>query len=284
MEYKFTTGRTIPAILVYFLAFLAGDLLSSLACDLIFSFVTLPASELYFIVRTVASLLLTLLLFWLCTAKWLRRKWKDFGITPGIRWWGAALSVLLPALVAAAFLAVGDVRVNALPAASVVLTVAASVLMALKAGILEEMLFRGFIMRLLEARWGRFVAIAAPSFLFSLVHIPSMETVTAGGVLLLVLSGTLVGVLFSMAACAGHSIANSALMHAVWNLVMVTDLLHITTEQGTYGRPIFSIILPSDAPLLTGAGFGVEASLIAIAGYALACLVLLWIPRKELRR
>ena len=82
-----------------------------------------------------------------------------------------------------------------------------------------------------------------------------METVTAGGVLLLVLSGTLVGVLFSLAACAGHSIANSALMHAVWNLVMVTDLLHITTEQGAYGRPIFSIILPSDAPLLTGAGF-----------------------------
>lgn len=121
MEYKFTTGRTIPAILVYFLAFLAGDLLSSLACDLIFSFVTLPASELYLIVRAVASLLLTLLFFWLCTVKWLRRKWRDFGIT-------------------------------------------------------------------------------------------------------------------------------------------------------------------SDAPLLTGAGFGVEASLIAIAGYALACLALLWILRKDLRR
>ena len=52
---------------------------------------------------------------------------------------------------------------------------------------------------------------------------------------------------------------------------MVTDILHITTMQGAYGEPIFSIIIPSDSVLVTGAGFGVEASIIAIIGYLLVC-------------
>ena len=52
---------------------------------------------------------------------------------------------------------------------------------------------------------------------------------------------------------------------------MVTSILHITTEQGYYGNPILSIIIPFDNVLLTGAGFGVEASIIAIVGYACIC-------------
>ena len=43
-----------------------------------------------------------------------------------------------------------------------------------------------------------------------------------------------------------------------------------------YGNPIFSIIIPFDNVLLTGAGFGVEASIIAIVGYACICAVVLW--------
>ena len=138
------------------------------------------------------------------------------------------------------------------------------------------MLFRGFIMKLLENRWNKFVAIFAPSFLFSLLHIPSMETFSVAGVMLLIISGTLVGIMFSLIAYKGNSIANSAMIHTVWNFVMVTGILHITTKKGYYGNPIFSIIIPFDNVLLTGAGFGVEASIIAIVGYACICAVVLW--------
>jgi len=51
--------------------------------------------------------------------------------------------------------------------------------------------------------------------------------------------------------------------------------MHITTAQGAYGEPIFSIVIPSDNVLLTGAGFGMEASIIAIIGYLLICGVAL---------
>lgn len=140
--------------------------------------------------------------------------------------------------------------------------------------MLEEMLFRGFIMTLLERKWNQYAAILAPSLLFGLAHIPSMEYFTIAGVLLLVISGTLVGVMFSLAAYKGNSISNGALMHAVWNFVMVTDILHITTAEGAYGNPICSIIIPSDNIWLTGGGFGVESSLIAVIGYALVCAFL----------
>ena len=153
---------------------------------------------------------------------------------------------------------------------------------ALKAGILEEMLFRGFIMTLLEWKWSKRAAILAPSLLFGLAHIPSMEYFTVSGVVLLLISGTLVGVMFSLAAYRENSVSSSALMHAVWNFFMVTDVLHITTASGAYGAPLFSVTIPSQSIWLTGGGFGVEASLIAVIGYLLACALIVFAKNKRL--
>ena len=61
---------------------------------------------------------------------------------------------------------------------------------------------------------------------------------------------------------------------------MITDILNITSAQGPYGSPIFSIIIYSDHGFLKGAGFGIEASIIAIIGYILDCGFVL-IPKKK---
>ena len=276
-QHSFSTSKTLAIAAVYCLLFFAGDLCSSVIFDGIFSIVTLPDRGWYVIFRMTGCLLVTLLFFWLYTTKALHLKMEDFGITLQISGWGAVLSVLLPLSVAAAFLAVGEPKATAFAPGDMILTAAASAAAALKAGVLEEMLFRGFIMGLLEARWNRRTAILIPSLIFGLAHIPSMERFTLGGVALLAVSGTLVGIMFSLAAVREGSIGNSALMHAVWNFVMAADILHITTAEGAYGSPLFQILIPPDSILLTGAGFGAEASLIAAAGYALVCLILvLW--------
>ena len=179
------------------------------------------------------------------------------------------------------FLIIGRAQVNVFSTGDIFLIGILSILIALKAGILEEILFRGFIMRLLESKWNKYIAVLVPSVLFSFAHLPSMETFTIGGVFLLIISGTLVGTMFSLASYAGNSIGNNILMHTVWNFAIVTDILHITTSEGAYGEPIFQLIIPSDSILLTGAGFGIEASLIAIIGYTLACLTLAFIYRRN---
>ncbi len=274
-QHHFSTAKTLIHSAIYFLLFLAGDLLNGLLFDLVFSVVKLPSSESYVIPRMLGCLALTLLLFWFYTTKYLHLKMEDFRITFDIKSWGIILSVLLPVFVVIVYLMVGKIEVNAFGFGDSILSIIASMFMALKAGILEEILFRGFIMRLLESRWGKTIAILLPSFLFSLSHIPSMESFTAAGVVLLVVSGTLVGVMFSLVAYQGNSISNNALMHSVWNFVMVTSILHITTAQGAYGKPFVQILIPSNNILLTGAGFGSEVSLIAVIGYVLVCVIMI---------
>lgn len=276
----FSVPKTLINIAIYFLLFIFGDLFNSLIFDLLFSVVKLPSSEFYVIIRMLGCLSLTLLFFWLYTTKGLHLKMSAFGMTVAIKKWGILFAVLLPAFVVFVFLLVGRTEVNSFSFSNIILVVIASMITALKAGILEEMLFRGFIMKLVENRWNKYIAILMPSFIFSLLHLPSMKTFTIDSVILLIISGTLVGTMFSLVAYKGNSIANSILMHTLWNFVMITSILHITTEQGSYGNPIFSIIIPSDNILLTGAGFGVEASLIAIIGYACICAVTLWSRKK----
>lgn len=278
---SFSTKRVIFNVGIYFLLFLAGDLINSLIWDFIFSNVGLLHNEVYSIVRMSGQLLLTCLFFWLYTAKVLHLKMNYFRINMNAKFWGLLLAVLLPGFVVIIFFLIGKTEIASFETSEVILVVISSILTALKAGITEEMLFRGFIMKLLESRWNRYVAVLAPSFLFSLLHIPSMETFSIIGVILLIVSGTLVGVMFSVVAYKGNSIANSAIIHTVWNFAMITGILHITTEQGYYGNPIFSIIIPADNVLLTGAGFGVEASIIAIIGYACICAVCLMSKRRD---
>lgn len=282
-KFGFSTAKTLTNVLIYFLLFLAGDLLSSILFDLLFLLISLPSSELYVILRMLGSLCLTVFLFWLYTTRGLHLKMKDFRITCHIKKWAAGLSVLLPGFVVACFGMLGEVSHNSLPVGKVCFILLASLLIAVKSGITEEMLFRGYVMKLLESRWNPFIAIIVPSFLFSLVHIPSMETFTVAGVVLLIISGTLVGVMFSLAAYEGDSISNSAILHAVWNFVMITDILHITTAQGSYGEPVFSIIIFSENPILTGAGFGAEASIISIIGYALVCVAMGFLQKYKSR-
>nr|WP_325213809.1 type II CAAX endopeptidase family protein [uncultured Oscillibacter sp.] len=271
---SFSTSKTLVNIAAYFLLFLAGDLANSIIFDRLFSLVKFQNASFYVILRMLGCTFVTAFLFWLYTNKALHLKMSDFKITWNIQGWGILLSTLLPAFVVIVFLAIGKAETHMPAPSESVFIVIASMITALKAGVLEEMLFRGFIMTLLERRWNQYAAILAPSLLFGLAHIPSMEYFTIAGVLLLVISGTLVGVMFSLAAYKGNSISNGALMYAVWNFVMVTDILHITTAEGAYGNPICSVIIPSDNIWLTGGGFGVEASLIAVTGYALVCAFL----------
>lgn len=271
---SFSTPKTLVNIAAYFLLFLAGDLANSIIFDRLFSLVKFQNASFYVILRMLGCTFVTAFLFWLYTNKALHLKMSDFKITWNIQGWGILLSTLLPAFVVIVFLAIGKAETHMPAPSESVFIVIASMITALKAGVLEEMLFRGFIMTLLERRWNQYAAILAPSLLFGLAHIPSMEYFTIAGVLLLVISGTLVGVMFSLAAYKGNSISNGALMHAVWNFVMVTDILHITTAEGAYGNPICSVIIPSDNIWLTGGGFGVEASLIAVTGYTLVCAFL----------
>ena len=80
-------SRTLWNVIIYFVLFLAGDFASSAIFDGIFSVITLPSSEWYVILRMAGYLLVTILFFWIYTAKCLHLKLADFGITFQVKSW-----------------------------------------------------------------------------------------------------------------------------------------------------------------------------------------------------
>ena len=179
--------------------------------------------------------------------------------------WCAA-AALMPALVCGVYLllpghwAAAENRMDA-----GVLVTSGILFMGFAAGIVEEAVFRGVLMTALERRWGRGVAVLVPSVLFGAVHIIGND-LDVPSMLQLVAAGTMVGVMFSLVACESGNIWNGALMHGVWNSVLLT-ILHIGPEADP--GAFFSYVPETENFLLTGGDYGVETSLISMAGYAL---------------
>ena len=114
---SFSTAKTLANIVVYFLLFLAGDLMNSIVFDQIFSLVKFQNPSFYVILRMLGCTFVTAFLFWLYTNKALHLKMSDFKITWNIQGWGILLSTLLPAFVVIVFLAIGKAETH-MPAPS----------------------------------------------------------------------------------------------------------------------------------------------------------------------
>ena len=147
------------------------------------------------------------------------------------------------------------------------------------AGICEEFLFRGYIMRLLEARWNRIVAVLAPSMVFGVLHIIGMPEPNLLNISILFVAGTSVGVMFSMIAYQTNSIWPSAIVHGVWNLVIIGKIMDISAVH--QGESLFTYTLQTKSIVLTGGSFGIESSIPAIIGYWVVILIAVFLQKKH---
>ena len=134
-------------------------------------------------------------------------------------------------------------------------------------------------MSAIEKRYNKKVAIIVPSVLFGFVHIIGMGF-NVLSCALVVLAGTMVGIMFSLIASETKSIWNSAIVHALWNIITSGGILRIGIEFDAYS--LFSYVLDSKSFLLTGGEFGMESSIIAVMGYGLVCLLVI-LPRAHLK-
>lgn len=183
-----------------------------------------------------------------------------------------AVALLLPVSVTVLYLLLpGQMVDSGMDTRQVLETVSAGVFFTgLGAGIVEEMVFRGLIMSLILRRWGKTAAIFIPSVLFGLVHIIGMDFSFLSA-LQVVLAGTAVGVMFSLIALERCSVWNSAMVHALWNMVIIGGILSIGVEASPYS--IYSYVLETGNFAVTGGQFGIESSVIAIAGYGVVSVL-----------
>lgn len=140
----------------------------------------------------------------------------------------------------------------------------------LGAGITEELVFRGVIMGCLEQRTNKYVAVLVPSVLFGMLHLigNDLDIISAVQV---VAAGSVVGILFSLITYENGSIWNSAVVHAVWNMVFVSGVLHIGSSADS--SSICSFVLENKSFLISGGDFGIEASVISVMVYLAFCVM-----------
>ena len=144
------------------------------------------------------------------------------------------------------------------------------IMSAIFPAISEEMLFRGILFRWIEEFGGSWVALLVTSAFFGAAHLanPHASAIAAVG------SAFEAGVMLGAAYMLTRSLWLPMGIHAAWNFTQ-GELFDIPVS----GTPVHGLLTArlSGPPLLTGNGFGLEASPIAIIVATIFGLWLLWL-------
>ena len=145
---------------------------------------------------------------------------------------------------------------------------------AIFAAVSEELVFRGILFRWLEEWGGSWVALLLTSGFFGASHLmnPHASPIAAIGI------AFEAGVMLGAAYMLTRSLWAPMGLHAAWNFAQ-GEIYDIPVS----GTPVHGIVNAqlSGPPLLTGNGFGLEASIIAIVVATLFGLWLLWLAIRK---
>jgi hypothetical protein len=183
---------------------------------------------------------------------------------------GAGFLVFSLAVAIAALLGVyritGEGNLNGLTAA----LIAAAIFPAIN----EELLFRGILFRWIEEFGGSWMALLLTSAFFGAAHLmnPHASPIAAIGI------AFEAGVMLGAAYMLTRSLWLPMGLHAAWNFTQ--GEIYDIPVSGTPANGVVEAQL-NGPPLLTGDGFGLEASLIAIV---IATLFGLWLLQMAIKR
>lgn len=134
--------------------------------------------------------------------------------------------------------------------------VASMVAVQLGAAVTEELIFRGLLLQALERLWGSWPALAITAALFGLLHLANPGATVWSSFAIAVEAGVLLGAAFLWR----RNIWLVVGLHFAWNTSV--GLLGIPVS----GHPAAGVLTarPIGPDLLTGGGFGLEASIVPV--------------------
>ena len=157
------------------------------------------------------------------------------------------------------------------------MTISVVFITGIVAPIVEEIIFRGVLLKYIEDKTNITFAILSTSILFSLVHLFNGKLVGID-FYLLIIAGTIAGLMYGIACYKYNSIWASVLLHMFWNIGGIFIITNIRVDYG-----ILQYIINSNNVFLTGGDYGMDASIISILGYMLVTVVLLLSRNSKLR-
>ncbi|MGB3167812.1 MAG: type II CAAX endopeptidase family protein [Alteraurantiacibacter sp.] len=146
-------------------------------------------------------------------------------------------------------------------------------LFGLYAGFFEELLLRGVVFRWVEELAGTWIALAISSLLFGFGHAGNANATFFSSLAIAIEAGILLGAAYILTRSLWLAIG----LHAGWNVVQA--LWDVPVSGNPTEGPIAATL--EGPPLLAGGGFGLEATVFALAVATSAGVWLLWLAVKR---
>lgn len=131
--------------------------------------------------------------------------------------------------------------------------------MAVTSGAIEEILFRGILLRHIEAMLGTWAALAITSLLFGLAHLSNPDSSLFAALAIAMEAGILLGAAYLWKRRLWIPIG----IHAAWNFTQGW-VFSVPVSGGRAPTGLF-VTTRRGAQWLTGGDFGLEASVVAMA-------------------
>lgn len=150
------------------------------------------------------------------------------------------------------------------------------------AAVLEELAYRCLLLQVLERTWGTSVALPLQAVVFALEHLGNVEQGSAADVATMLVSVTLLGLLWGVLFVLTRNLWVVAAHHAAWNFTILLsgvplsgleDWRALAPVEGRYAGPDW----------LTGGMFGPESSVLLIVSVAIAVALLVRAARRRER-
>ena len=280
MENNISTKKTIGGSLTAIIILVISQLLATLIASLLV-LIKIPEGVCN-IIAGVLYIIFAYVLLRLFIKKIIKFPVSDLGMPQfNIKGKWILIAIVLPLAVKATYLLFfnGKYVSSNMNADQIFSTLSAGIVFSgLAAGLVEEMVFRGVILNLLKNKWNTMVAVIIPSVLFGAVHIIGMSF-SIGSSILVIIAGTMVGIMFSMIAIESGSVWNSAVVHAVWNIVIIGGGLFIGDKADEYS--VMTYVLDSKSFQVTGGEFGIESSIISLTGYIIVTIIAIVMMRRD---
>ncbi|MBF4483791.1 type II CAAX endopeptidase family protein [Flavobacterium sp. CSZ] len=140
--------------------------------------------------------------------------------------------------------------------------------------IIEEILVRGIIFRIMEEKLGSYIALTISSLLFGALHLANPHSSLISGICI-----TTAGFLMGAAFIYSRSLWMPIALHFAWNFTQ-SGIFGAITSGNEKTKSLLEAKIQGPE-FITGGAFGPEGSIQAIAFCALGTLILLILSRKE---
>lgn len=117
------------------------------------------------------------------------------------------------------------------------------------------------------------VAMVMMSVIFAMVHLFNGR-LTGIDFYLLIIGGTMVGILYAIATYRYNSIWASIVLHMCWNIGSLITISPTQTDDGW-----IQYVINSHNVWLTGGAYGFSVSIFAIIGYMITAIVILFLKK-----